>query len=621
MKLNKKGFISVSVIYSFFIVFLLIMLSMLASYINKSFLADKIVEAPIDIIPNEDCDGKTISECIKVVEKKKKNCTGDSCFEFIPGGESGECKSDSNPTTSLSKLNVSSSCLNPGLYRARDDCYDKDSISYVFSGEVENNYATFGGYLWRIVRINGDGTVRLIYAGELDSEGNVPDNLNAYVTIKGIYDSGLGQYLNNWKNQSFNKIRYNYFWILGKSAEACNANMQRLENDRLDPGSEDGSAGIYSRQEIADCTTAVFDSKNAYENLAGGILLWNIGYMNNHTHNPLYDSLFDNQNSSELKTFVDYWYEGWQTEKNGVPEQYIAKEEIFCGEKNLTKGNGFLSYVDGKYEFSSYQRLGGDSGVSSPKGAMLSCQPTGEKATDGSAITLGTKVKNFGNYSAGNPTLIYENVNKLSSECTKEIQQIICESKVIKFVKEVWGTINPNYEDTNCSTQTVQVETEDGCSGTGKTTFYKTSNTYTLKSRAEIYGTKLEKQVGNGQLDYAVGLLSADEAVFAGARLSGNCPSYLDDEITDTGKEFWTMTIAYTKLGDNDGARYYVVEKTNSGTKISLKDDTSITTTSAGAYIRPVINVSNLTSDQYCANGKDPGTKGNPYRLGESCSS
>ena len=37
--------------------------------------------------------------------------------------------------------------------------------TYYFAGSVTNNYVYFGGYYWRIVRINEDNSVRLIYAG------------------------------------------------------------------------------------------------------------------------------------------------------------------------------------------------------------------------------------------------------------------------------------------------------------------------------------------------------------------------------------------------------------------------------------------------------------------------
>jgi len=47
------------------------------------------------------------------------------------------------------------------MYAAEDD----DGMSYYFAGEVNNNWLKFAGLYWRIVRVNGDGTVRLIYNG------------------------------------------------------------------------------------------------------------------------------------------------------------------------------------------------------------------------------------------------------------------------------------------------------------------------------------------------------------------------------------------------------------------------------------------------------------------------
>ena len=37
--------------------------------------------------------------------------------------------------------------------------------SYYYRGNVTNNYVLFADKYWRIVRINGDGTVRVIYDG------------------------------------------------------------------------------------------------------------------------------------------------------------------------------------------------------------------------------------------------------------------------------------------------------------------------------------------------------------------------------------------------------------------------------------------------------------------------
>ena len=78
--------------------------------------------------------------------------TGPSC-----GSSNTTCYSGDSKTNNM-KQN--------GIYDTVDD-YGK---SYVFRGEVDNNWVKFGkvnnqDIWWRIIRINGNGTIRLIYAG------------------------------------------------------------------------------------------------------------------------------------------------------------------------------------------------------------------------------------------------------------------------------------------------------------------------------------------------------------------------------------------------------------------------------------------------------------------------
>ena len=66
-------------------------------------------------------------------------------------------------TPDFSKTSCSSGCdeSTVGLYKTEDDFGD----TYYFRGDVENNYVYFANKYWRIIRINGDGSVRMIYAG------------------------------------------------------------------------------------------------------------------------------------------------------------------------------------------------------------------------------------------------------------------------------------------------------------------------------------------------------------------------------------------------------------------------------------------------------------------------
>ena len=53
-----------------------------------------------------------------------------------------------------------------GLYAIEDE---NNTKSYYYRGEVNNNWVSFGNFYWRIVRINGDGSIRLIYSGTKDN--------------------------------------------------------------------------------------------------------------------------------------------------------------------------------------------------------------------------------------------------------------------------------------------------------------------------------------------------------------------------------------------------------------------------------------------------------------------
>lgn len=92
-------------------------------------------------------------------------------------------------------FNISAS-NNPGMYLSNDD----DGVSYYYRGPVDNNWIKFGkedgeDIYWRIVRIDGNGNFRLIYAG-LDaptSESAIYGSSNDYITTQ-TYPSGLVKY-------------------------------------------------------------------------------------------------------------------------------------------------------------------------------------------------------------------------------------------------------------------------------------------------------------------------------------------------------------------------------------------------------------------------------------------
>lgn len=106
------------------------------------------------------------------------------------GTSGGDIPSSSESTKTLNKLNelnggtlVVDTVNTPdfsspagddatnGLYESVDDF----GATYYFRGNVVNNYVYFANFYWRIIRINGDGTLRLIYAGTEPHENGYDD--------------------------------------------------------------------------------------------------------------------------------------------------------------------------------------------------------------------------------------------------------------------------------------------------------------------------------------------------------------------------------------------------------------------------------------------------------------
>ena len=57
---------------------------------------------------------------------------------------------------------------------------DADGTTYYYRGSVENNYVYFANRYWRIIRINGDGTIRMIYDGTVAHDnGEVSEDRQA----------------------------------------------------------------------------------------------------------------------------------------------------------------------------------------------------------------------------------------------------------------------------------------------------------------------------------------------------------------------------------------------------------------------------------------------------------
>ena len=224
---------------------------------------------------------------------------------------------------------------------------DDYGTSYYFRGNVKDNYLSFAGKTWRIVRINGDGSVRLVLDSSAGTSAfNSSSNDNAYVG----YMYGLtGQ--STVKNQC---IKLN---SAGTAAE-------------VDTTKTTESA----------CTSAGYK--------------W--------TTTP-YDATHANVVSSTVKKSLDTWYEA-NIKGNGL-ESYIA-DTLFCNDKTLAlSGIGGattqLGYGTNYTYYASTERLMYSTGTTS----ITTAKPTfkcAESATnDYSRFTVDVATLSNGNKTNG----------------------------------------------------------------------------------------------------------------------------------------------------------------------------------------------------------------------------
>ena len=263
-------------------------------------------------------------------------------------------------TTDIAKTNIKAkgtpdftqvATTDEGLYMAEDD----EGESYYYRGAVKNNYVSFAGFIWRIIRRNGDGSIRMIYSGKSTSDtgdavtiGNSQFNSKywdpTYVGYK--YNEDFELYENNettgyaWFS---NTQKYNYgtsytFDASTKKFTLTGVIKQLTWKDNHD---EIVKNNLYSCLET-ECN--VVYKVTAYSNDTT-MIVQPISY----SSKSLITAQTNNTNSV-IKTTIDTWY------KNNLAN-YTSKlaDETFCSDRSIASGSGYLTTPTTIY--GAYNRL------------------------------------------------------------------------------------------------------------------------------------------------------------------------------------------------------------------------------------------------------------------------
>lgn len=145
-------------------------------------------------------EGETLRFTLSITLNKKSKFEG--TIKVINESVSTQTFSDlilinNNVVAPKTQLGKEVATSNEGLIST----IDNKGVSYYYRGNIDNNYVRLGDYLFRIVRINGDGSVRIVLDGVLEEQFPYNTNVtkNDKIYEQALYEnSSLLNELNNW---------------------------------------------------------------------------------------------------------------------------------------------------------------------------------------------------------------------------------------------------------------------------------------------------------------------------------------------------------------------------------------------------------------------------------------
>ncbi len=278
---------------------------------------------------------------------KISNLTKDktSCMLYFDLTESGKVLAElglesNGEVTDFSKTSCKEGCdvSENGVYEAEDDF----GTSYYYRGTVENNWVKFGNMstdgadiYWRIVRINGDGSIRLIYSG---NDSAAKTGMDTQISTQ------------SFNSSSKNNMYFGYEWKdkemhgYGEGTEKSNA-LTELENwfkDNLKDEWNDGNGNID--------INAGFCNDRSGSAISDGVTYWSEDMQDSGgtedipTNYGAYLRLANDTKKPILKCSTNsHKNEDYFTAKNSTGIKQHGKEITINGTKSLTYPIGLIT--------------------------------------------------------------------------------------------------------------------------------------------------------------------------------------------------------------------------------------------------------------------------------------
>ncbi len=265
------------------------------------------------------------------------------------------------PTLTTSSNNTSDAS---GLYKST--ATNTGEPTYYFRGAVENNYVSFAGFTWRIVRINEDGTLRIVMQDGINDNTTYAFNSNynnytymyysnsdAKTTLESWYQTNIGSKSDLAKNVASGnyyceqaKAKYSDIYISGSSVMTTYNKYTpdfKCATDGNGKGLVNSNIGLLTYDDLIYAGNYVNQTNNN-NYLNNGFSYWTMSPSGVDTFDMHSDIWFIYDNSKIGCLYVD-----WSNEKYSVGKKYYVslrpvinlKSDIQISSGNGTKDNPF----------------------------------------------------------------------------------------------------------------------------------------------------------------------------------------------------------------------------------------------------------------------------------------
>ena len=254
-----------------------------------------------------------------------------------------------------------------GLFMAEDD----EGASYYYRGAVKNNYVSFAGFIWRIIRRNGDGSIRMIYAGKKTNDTGEATTI------------GKSQFNSKWWDPTYVGYKYNEKFSLHENNGTTEYNW--FTNTQKYNFGTGYTFDKSTKKFTLTGTIKQLTWKDNHDEIVAGKLysclntecnvVYKVtGYQNDTTmtvqpisySSDTYNDAVKNNVNSAIKEMLDNWYK-----HNMIKYTMYLADETFCNDRSVISGTGYL--VTSLSRYGSYNRL------VSNKSPSLKCMQDNDK--------------------------------------------------------------------------------------------------------------------------------------------------------------------------------------------------------------------------------------------------